>query len=438
MKLERVFWILALTAFVAYASHPQDEQPKPLKSDPEAAPGQPSEESAKEALLLRSLADLLLEKDERVRRLAQQDLLKWGPKAIPVLEDRLRQKGSLPYYEMIRLIEAKHVPEVPNAPRADDPELQRFADLAPRIKPPPREVIDQYLLLKLYEAYARIARKDFEGAESVLRAIRTFDTGWKYSDWVVDLHNYAQMKVLEGRFLKPSAEPAKAIVVVGEPVDVVLKLQNISAQKIVITAGDLAAPILRSKVLSKAIDFNGAEQEDQDERLYFEFPKRVEIEPGQTWQSTVRFETKDFLPKAEVYREHTYHLFTTHLNIESGEGKLNRRLVFPTARVKAVPEAFKELGGDPMQSWTLMINGQNDQLGTVKGLFICAHLLRDNPDWVDKALKQLVPLLEKATNSAGIDAAIRLLEVLTGQRQESREEWLKWWDRYLKLRRGSK
>jgi hypothetical protein len=390
--------------------------------DPQSNPPG-SEEAVREAKIIHANIDLLTDQDPKIRQVAQDYLLSKGPRVIPLLEQKLRESKTKDYYDMIRLIELKSVAEIPEVNGEADPALAKFSGLASRIKAPERGTIDQVLLLKLAEAYAHVSRGQLDAAERMLGAIRTLDSKWKYDEWVVELQRYVQRKIVEVRFMKPAAEPKSAVVKIGEPIEIVLRMGNIHDQPIKVVENKPAKAILLAEIRATAYDLNGASVEARNTST-FEMPAEISIEPGKEWSNTIQIETKDFLPKKELYREFVVDLVTTPVLFESAQERGVRRLPFPTVTVKVVPANHIDLAADPVGSLQRCIKeGTDDQV------YMCVMLCKGDAARVRAANEQLIPLLDVAEFRVGLEPLFQLLSLLNDAAVErTREAWKRWWE----------
>lgn len=398
-------------------------QDPPLHMPPQSG----GEDNGRDLKIINANIDLLSDQDDKVRKCAQDYLLSKGMKVIPFLEQRLRERKTYDLYEMIRTIEIKSVPDF-QVPANVDPALAKFAELASKVRPPERHSIDQVLLLKLSEAYAMIARGQLDAAEKMLIAIRTLDSGWKYNDWVIELHRYVQMKILETKFMKPLAEPKAAVVTVGEPIEITLRLHNIHKAPLAVTKYELAKPLVLAEVRATALEFDGTAEETQDTKT-FELPEKISIEPGESWENVIRIETKDFHPDKNLYREYAIAMITTPVQFESAEEKGIRKIAFPPVKVKVIPAKYAAYIPDPLKSLTDLLGdkGVADSI-EVQDISMCVLLCKGDSDSVRRANELILPFLEKANNSGGFTAVIRLLEELNEIRLErTKEAWQRWW-----------
>jgi hypothetical protein len=407
-------WMIFVLAFL------QDEQQLQLQSN--------NEEAAREAKIINANIDLLSDSDDKVRKIAQDYLILKGIKVIPFIEQRLRERKAHDLYQMIKTIELKATPEMPAAAANVDPALAKFADLASKIKPPERNAVDQVLLLKLSEAFSLITRGQLDAAEKIIIAIRTLDSGWKYNDWVIELHRYVQMKIIETKFMKPTAEPKTEVVTLGEPVEITVRLHNIHKQPLTISKYELAKPILFAEYRATAMEFDGSIEEHRDTKT-FDMPDKIVIDPEKTWENAIRIDTKEFHPDKNLYREYSISMITTFVNFESAEEKGVRKLAFPTVTVKVIPAKYAGYVADPIKSLTELLGEQGaENDAKVQDVYIAVLLCKGDKDRVYRANELLIPLLDKNRTAEGFTVLIRLLEHLNDARIErSKEAWEKWW-----------
>jgi hypothetical protein len=371
-------------------------------------------------------ADWLADADADLRAMGRKEAGELGSAAVPALEKRISEKGLLDLAKAWREASASNAATrfVPEA------ELETIAPDDPAVKEMQkidRAFVEKYLRAKYAEAMGFVHKRSYQRAFDLTGAILALEPRASMAESVRKLRRHCDSMILQTTLLEARLMHAKPCYVVGESVDLSLRLKNIFRSGLTLSFGKAAAgqPAPRGVVIVEVEttlrDFYGATQTwTRSQEVFVE--NEIPVASGGQWEKTFVLDANLELGDREHVREMVVNAWTQPVGIEVEGRDAGRRVQFESAFVRLVPKKYERFLENPLE-WL----GKTVDAGTAQETYICSRLLEGKDRDAGTAL--LVAAMEKTDNAKYRSSLSWILKGLTGQTLgEEPKPWRDWLD----------
>jgi hypothetical protein len=353
---------------------------------------------------LDELVDLLDSPDPEVRASARERLADDPARAAPLLEAALRRKGAFGAHELLSRIERESGPNR----WISDQEMERAA------KPD-----GTYPRARLDEAMALAKAEKYHDALRIVEALLILEPAGAVAADALLFRQGCRQRILQSDFVRLDASADLSRAAVGMTVRLDYTLRNVSHGDLTIGFGAGPGTFVTDLRLTMCEPLGG--ERVMVRALTAPLPPRIVIPRGKSHTVSLKLDTSEDLPKADVFRLYEAFGWFQPLSIGAGSMETAVRVAFPPVRVRVVPAAAAGFLRDPLFSFRQAL----DQ-GSMNDVFLCGMLLEPGPAQ-DEAVGKLVAELPGLV-PAGRSMVGYLLGFMTGQRfGVNAGAWQAWW-----------
>ena len=403
----RMLWVLAGALLL---QEPADEVTRKLAERAERAAG------------------WLTDADADLRAMGRKEIRSLGSAALPSLEKLLSEKGVLELAMAWRDVAgpagggAKFVAEaeLDEAP-PDDPAVRELQKVD-------KVLIDKYLRAKYAEALAFVRKKSYQRAYDLAGALLTLEPRAAVADSVRKLRRHCDAMILQTTLLEAKLLHAKPSYVIGDVVELSLRLKNIFRSGLTVSFGKglegqpLPKGVVIVEVETTIREFYAHSQtwtRSQEVHIDNEIP----VAPGAQWERSFGLDPDAEVADQEHVREIIVNAWTQPAGIEIEGRDAGRRIQFESAFIRLVPKKYAHLLENPLEQLGKSIESGRSAQET----YICSRLL-DGPDR-DAGARRLIDALGKTENPKYKTSLSWILKGLTGQTLgEDPKAWRDWLD----------
>lgn len=385
----------------------------------------PQEPAQKEDLLEKAeriyqLLKLLKSKDIETQKIAYAELKKYGEQVLPFIETIIRESETGIYYKLaMDLHQQKLFKLYKQVTWVDDQEIQEIK--TPKT-PSPRKVKsiqDKYVALKLQEAKQKYKEEKFKEAKNIASSLLNLEPRTKYRNILLKILRASEQRVTFKTLLKCTIEPVKRAFSMDEPVEFVLKIENLLSEKVVIypVAKKTGTAILDYKMT--LLDPLGTRTSKIGADIA-SIQKVIELQPEGKWERRIILDVSKDYPSVDFIRRHKVSARLLISKIEAPVFDIPRKLIFKPCKFYVVPAKYKHFLEDPLKWLAISIDK-----GTVNEVFIASVLLPKKQK--DAGIELLMQTLKKV-NRRGKIVVCHCLHEITGKKFGADEKkWLRWW-----------
>jgi hypothetical protein len=338
------------------------------------------------------LIQLLESQDPEASRMAYEELLRYGASILPILKERIHQKGTALHMKLMQ--------EITRSPEGGaSKEAQR------------------YLMAKYKLALKRFQEGKFSGAKQICQALLILEPVSELVDKLKRLIKLCEQRELQEKFLMASISSEKPIYKYGDKVSLELIMLNVSDRVISLSTGkEGAEPLIIERIVT-AQDHLG----NTFSRKFVQTGKldpQIRLEPKGSWRYRFQIDT------GEQQRGHleTYLVSATlWLAKPLGQGSNQiMKIEFVPFRFRVFPERVLK-AKDPLRALREAM-----EKGPVSDVFLYALLLEG--DQRREGIKLFMEALEVVRSRLGRRTIFTSLRHLTGLRfGDDAGVWRSWW-----------
>ncbi len=430
--------MLTLLACVApvVVSDDTSQDTRPGAKEEEKPPDQEHEALFELAQRATTLVDRLIAAPENEVEAVSQELLKMGPPAIPFLMNKL---GELRADRLVKVIDQIHYLEAPPATELEAPaELGLSPTDFEKLKQPVSKDYAKELETLLYRKYLEAIElykvRRYEQACRLAEAVIAVEPRLSFRTDLQRLKILCEERLLTSRQLAARLATRKRTCKVGETIEVVARIENL-------TAGPLTIELATTQMVNPARKGQGKSEPGRTHLFvtinYTEYDpygnvhsivrqEQVEVDPrivlglGQPWKRAFTLETLRDNPLGIVYKE--YHL-TAEMRPTSIAGitsSVPRKIVFEPLTVRVFPQDIDRILEHPLEFFVGALDA-----GSPLDILLGAMLVPEQD--VPKAIEFIIMALPRVTDM-GKRVLMNALRLLTKEPIEFDEQaWIKWW-----------
>lgn len=387
-----------------------------LAQDP-APPDDPARraERLKNALLFYSDAD------PGIRDAGRKELVALGKHAVMAVEDLLGAKGGLDLANLLREIDRAAAAKAPAPSEAKFVTAAELPIEAEILKGITRPDVDKYVRAKLAEALSQAKKGNYQRGFDLSKALETLEPKSPVAGDVKLLRRHCENMITQTTLLEAKLFQDRAATVVGEPVELTMRLRNLYKSQMTLTF-DKAAGFGQAvfEIEATITDLYQA-QEVRTGSQVVKFEAEIPIATGAQWEKKIAFAADlGFTDQNEV-RVFAVNAWMQPLKIETDGKEVTRKIQFQPAVIRMVPAKYRDFVGSPLE-WL----GKTIDTGRpAQETYVCAQLL--DGDQKDMGIEVLIRAMEKTSNLEYRKSMAAVLGLVTGEKHGyDPKKWSEW------------
>lgn len=387
----------------------------------------PADEAAKKlAERAERAAGWLTDADADLRGMGRKEVRALGSAALPALEKLLADKGLLELAGAWRDVAGPAGGGAKFVAEADLDELPPEDPAHREIQKVDRTLIDKYLRAKYAEALGFVRKKSYQKAYDLAGALLVLEPRAAVADSVRKLRRHCDAMILQTTLLEAKLLHGKPAYVIGDPVELSLRLKNIFRSGLTVSFGKgLEGQLLPKGVVIVEVEttirefYAHSQTWTRSQEVHVD--NEIPVAPGAQWERSFGLDADAEIADQEHVREIVVNAWTQPAGIAIEGRDAGRRIQFESAFLRLVPRKYAHLLEDPLGQLGKSIEGGRPAQET----YICSRLL-DGPDR-DAGARRLIDALEKTENPKYKTSLSWILKGLTGQTLgEDPKAWREW------------
>jgi hypothetical protein len=369
------------------------------------------DEAVRKAKAVDRAIEWLLNVDPEVREMGRKDLRSLGKEAVPAIERKLAEKGSMDLVQMLRELDRTPAGEI-WVPEKDLKELEADEQFQKELRGFDKTASEKYVHVKYAEALAQVRKKNYQRAFDMASGLLALEPRSANSEAVKRLRRHCENMITQTTLIEAKILQPKVWYLDGEAVELTARMKNLYRNAMTLTwekgaGAEAGAGMLILDVEITMSEIGSASMTDQ-RHPEFRFEEEIPIAPGAQWERKFTVDTSTAIADATQIRIATVGGWSQPAKIATDGVNITRRIQFEPATVKILPRKYEKYLENPLEALKKSI-----EAGEHHDAFIASQIL-DGPQR-DQGIEVLIQLLDRSTTPGGKNKAAQILTAMTGQ-----------------------